>query len=83
MRVHNVDEGTNNGRPPRDQQGLGHRPRAARGGERTWDMAVEAGMRSRAHRQAAEAGGWRVETKSRWTMIHARRGCGERVRESG
>ena len=32
---------------------------------------------------ATEDGGWRVETKSRWTMIHAGRGCGERARESG
>ena len=57
MRVHNVDEGTNNGRPPRDQQGLGHRPRAARGGERTRDMAAEAGTRRGAQRRAAEADG--------------------------
>ena len=53
MRVHNVDEGTNNGRPPRDQQGLGHRPRAARGGR----ADAGHGSRSRHAARGAETSG--------------------------
>ena len=34
-------------------------------------------------RQAAEAGGWRMGKNSRWKTYHARRGCGERVRDIG
>ena len=55
---HNRDRGTNGIRPPRDQQGPGHRPRVVRGGERTRDTAEEAGMRRGAQRRMAEAGGW-------------------------
>ena len=45
---------------PGYQQGPRHRTREARRGERTQDMAAEAGMRHGVQRQAAEAGRWRV-----------------------
>ena len=47
----------NVGQTPRDRQGPGHRPRAARGGKRTRDTVAEAGMRRGAQIQVAEAGG--------------------------
>ena len=79
MLGHKLDEGTNDRRSPRDQQGPGRRPRVARGSEQTRDMAVEAGTRRGAQRGAVKADGWRVGAKSRWTTYHAGRGCGERV----
>ena len=46
------------------------------------DTAEESGMRCGVQRRAAEDIEWRAGKKSRWKMIHAKRGCGERVRES-
>ena len=43
---------------------------------------TEEGTWSGAQIRAVEAHGWRVKKISRWAMIHARRGCGERVIES-
>ena len=80
---HNGDGGNNGGRPPRGQQGPGHRPREANWGKRTRDSEEESGTRRGAQRRAAEADGWRVGKKSRWTMIRSGRECGDRVRESG
>ena len=71
-RGNNVYVGTSDGRHPRDQQEPMNRLRAERGGERMRDTAEEAVTRRGAKIRAAEAGGWRVEKKSRWTMIHAR-----------
>ena len=48
----------------------------------TWETAVEAGTRSGAQIQVAEAGRWWVVEYSKWTMIHSMRRCGERVKES-
>ena len=47
---------TNVGRPPKDWNRPGHRPRAARGGKWTRETAAEAGMRRGAQRRLAEAG---------------------------
>ena len=79
----NGDGGNNGGRPPRGQQGPEHRPREARGGEQTRDLSEESGTRRGDQRRAAETDRWRVGKKSRWTMIHSGRECGDRVRESG
>ena len=42
-------------------------------------MVSDAGTWRGAQSRAAEAGGWRVCTSSRWTEFCARRGSGERV----
>ena len=55
----------------------------ARGVNQTRGTSAEAGTRRGRQKRATEAGGWQVGKKSRWKIIHARRGCGERVRESG
>ena len=42
--------------------------------------AVDAGTRRRAQGRAAEAGGRRVQTTSRWVALRTGRGGGERVK---
>ena len=66
--------------PPGTERDLGTGQGWQGGGERMRDTATEAGTQRGAQRRAAEAGGWRVETKYRWTTYHSGRGCGERVR---
>ena len=53
------------------------------GGEWTRDVAEESGTQCGDQRQSAEAGGWGVGKKSRWTMIHDRKECEEQVKERG
>ena len=53
------------------------------GGAQSRDTAADTGMCSRAHRQAAEAGRWRVRTTSRWTAFCAGRGGWGRVQDRG
>ena len=69
--------------PPGTNRDLGTGRGRQGGGERTRDTAAESGTRRGAQRQATEADGWGVGTKSSWTMIHTGRGCGDRVRGSG
>ena len=50
-----------------------------RGDKRTRDMTAYSGTRRRAQRQAAESGGWRVYSTSRWAEFLAGKGGGEQV----
>ena len=54
-----------------------------RGVERVQEMASDAGTWRGTQIQAAEAGGWRVGTKSKWMAFWAGRGGGERVQDRG
>ena len=52
-------------------------------GAQSQDMVVDADTRRGAQRQAAEAVGWEVQSKSRCTALCDGRGGGERVKERG
>ena len=65
---------------PGDDRNLGARQCQQRGEQNGTVTAADAGMRRGAQGQAAEAGGRRVQTASRWAALRTNRGGGERVK---
>ena len=73
-------EGTRDERTPQGLTGTWEQSEGGNGdGTHSRDMEADAGMRRGEHRQAVEAGGWRVKATSRWTELCDGRGGGKRV----
>ena len=64
---------------PQGPTGTWYQDDGGNGGRTDVGMAADADMWLREQRRAAEAGGWRVWSPSRWTMLRSKRGGGERV----
>ena len=74
-------DGPATGKPPGADRDLDAGQGRQREVERTRETAADVGTWSGSHSQVAEAGGWRVETMSKWTEFCSGRVRAERLQE--